>query len=197
VSARGTAPEEVLGDAASHLRRLEVPFALVGGLAVAARGEVRFTQDVDLAVVRPDDAAVEKLVRDMAANGFVPVVLLEQESVGRIATVRLRSRSGVVVDLLAASCGIEPEIVERASTLEVEGAGTIPVAQVEELLAMKVLSMRPKRPHDVTDAKGLLATNPSIDLGLVRRLLATIRERGFDRGEDLEAKLEGLLADHE
>jgi hypothetical protein len=197
VSASSTAPEEVLGDAARTLQRLRVPFALVGGLAVAARSEVRFTQDVDLAVVRSDDRAVEALVRDMTVNGFSPVVLLEQQAAGRIATVRLRSKGGVVVDLLTASSGIEPEIVERASPVDLEGAGVVPVAQAEELLAMKVLSMRAARPNDRADALALLAVNPSLDLERVRQNLSLIRARGFDRGEDLEAKLVELLAARE
>jgi hypothetical protein len=41
-------PEDALADAVRELRRLEKRFALVGGLAVSVRGEVRTTRDVDL-----------------------------------------------------------------------------------------------------------------------------------------------------
>jgi hypothetical protein len=42
--------EAALLDIVGQLLRLQVPFALVGGLAVSIRAEVRFTRDVDIAV---------------------------------------------------------------------------------------------------------------------------------------------------
>jgi|GEM_PF-4672787 len=41
--------EVARGEMARALEARERPFALVGGLAVSVRGEVRFTRDVDLA----------------------------------------------------------------------------------------------------------------------------------------------------
>lgn len=108
-------PGETLARAAADLARLSVPFALVGGLAVSVRGEVRFTRDVDLAVDMPSDRDVEQLVRRLRAGGYEIAALVEHETRSRLATVRLLSRSGVIVDLLAASCGLEPEIVARAN----------------------------------------------------------------------------------
>jgi len=53
----------------------------------------------------------------------------------------LMSPSGVKVDLLFASSGIEAEIVDRTTPTDFEGAGSVPVANAEELLAMKVSSI--------------------------------------------------------
>jgi hypothetical protein len=148
-----------------------------------------------VAVAVADDATLERLVRDLAVKGFTRGVLVEQEKVGRIATVRMRARSGVTVDLIAASSGIEREIVETASPVPYGTAASVPFARAEELLATKVLSMNERRPQDRIDARSLLTANPEIDLGRVRALLTTIRTRGFDRGEDLNAKLEAVLAE--
>jgi hypothetical protein len=186
-------PEAVLGDVARHLRDEGVAFALVGGLAVSIRSEVRFTRDVDLAVSVSTDAAMEALVRELAGIGYRPVAIVEQELRRRLATARLESQSGVVVDLIAASCGVESEIVARATPVVVEGAGEIPVARAEELLAMKVLSMTERRLQDRLDAVNLLLANPTLALGDVRGLLALITKRGFDRGQDLARKLETLI----
>lgn len=109
-----------------------------------------------------------------------------------IAIARLRSPSGIVVDLLAASSGIEREIVEAArATPELPG---VPVAMSEHRLAMKLLSMRDARLQDRIDARGLLATG-LVDLAEVRRLLSLIVARGFGRGQDLGAKLDALIAE--
>jgi hypothetical protein len=183
-----------LAHVAGELRRLHRRFALIGGLGVSIRGEVRFTRDVDLAVRVRSDAEMEGLVRDLSAVGYSPLAVIEQDEQSRLATVRLRAPSGVVIDLLAASSGIEEEVVDRATEVVIEGAGAIPVARAEELLALKVLSMTEKRPQDALDAAGLVAMNPALDVEAVRELLAKIVTRGFHREQDLGAKLDAVLA---
>lgn len=172
-----------------------MPFALVGGLAVSIRSEVRFTRDVDVAVTVASDAAMEALVLDLAAAGYRPIATVEHDLHKRLATARLESRGAIVVDLLAASCGVEDQVVARATPVVIEGVGEIPVARAEELLAMKVLSMSDRRLQDRIDARNLLLANPSLAIGDVRATLGLITERGFDRSQDLAGKLEALIED--
>jgi hypothetical protein len=66
------------------------------------------------------DAAAEKLVRSLVTTGYALVGSVEHDN-GRLATVRLtRAADGtdVIVDLLFASSGIEPEVVLAAEALE-------------------------------------------------------------------------------
>jgi hypothetical protein len=63
------------------------------------------------------------------------------------------------------------------------------VAQAEELVATKVLSMGDRRLQDRIDAIKLLEINPGLDLDRVRADLRLIEERGFHRHQDLAAKL--------
>jgi hypothetical protein len=186
-------PIEALHRACGDLRALGVRFALVGGLGVSVRAEVRFTRDVDLAIDISTDAAVEALVRELRLRGYGVVTLVEHDDAKRVATVRLRSPSRVTVDLLSASSGIEPEIVHRATDVVFEGAAPVPVAQAEELLAMKVLSLDDRRLQDRIDARALVEVNQSLDLERVREDLKLIEERGFSRRQDLLAKLDGVL----
>lgn len=185
-------PDEALVAIADRLRHHGVKFALVGGLAVSVRGEIRFTRDVDLAIVVRDDGEAERLSLTLVGDGFVPVAVVEHDDRKRLAIIRMRSPSGVVVDLLAASSGIESEIVSAATTTA--EYPDVPIARAEHLLAMKVLSMRDARLQDRIDARGLLSSGP-IDLELVRSALALITERGYARGQDLLAKLDQLLRD--
>lgn len=89
--------------------------------------------------------------------------------------------------------GIEAEVVERATLIDVPGTGPLPVACVEELVAMKTLSMTQRRLQDRIDAQRLIENTKGLDLDRVRANLALIHQRGYDRGEDLEAKLASLL----
>lgn len=190
----GDTVESALAHITATLARHDVRFALVGGLAVSIRAEVRFTRDVDVAVAVASDAELEGLVRSLAGAGYRVIAQVEHDEKKRLATVRLRGPHRVVVDLLAASSGIEEEVVHRARSVGIEVAGGIPVARAEELLALKVLSMTEQRPQDRIDALNLIVFNASLDLGAVRDLLTRIEQRGFHRGQDLEAKLDALLA---
>jgi len=186
-------PEEALGHVATELRKRNKRFALVGGLAVSVRGEVRTTRDVDLAVAVADDAELESLVADLAKAGYRPVARVEQEARKRLAVVRLESPMVFRVHLLAASCGIEPEIVAAATAVAFDSIGPVPVAIAEDLLAMKLLAAREGRARDWDDALGILRVNSTLDLDLIRQRLLLISSRGFGRNEDLPSKLELLL----
>jgi predicted nucleotidyltransferase len=184
---------EALAAAAQALRQRHERFALVGGLAVSIHGEVRFTRDVDLAVAVADDEAAERLVYGLRADGFEPFASVEHGERARLSTVRLLSPLGVKIDLIFASSGIEAEVVERAVLIDVPGTGPLPVACVEELVAMKTLSMTNRRLQDRIDAQRLLEHTKDLDLDRVRANLGLMRLRGYDRGENLEAKLASLL----
>lgn len=177
-----------------ELEERQKGFALVGGLAVSLRTEVRFTRDVDVAVVVSTDTEAESLVMDLRSAGYRVAATVEHEVVDRLSTVRLLSANHVKVDLLFASSGIEPEIVARAEPVSAVLGSDLPVACAEELLAMKVLSMTPQRLQDRIDAQNLIAFTPKLDLERVRDNLRLIGERGFDRNRDLAATLSELLA---
>jgi len=190
---REASPLAALGHIAEALRRAERPFALVGGLAVTVRSEVRFTRDVDIALSVRDDDEAEQLIFVLRREGYVVVATVEHEGTARLATARLRGPSATICDLLFASSGIEAETVARASTLEVAAGVTVGVARVEELLALKVLSATPKRPQDEMDFIRLVEFNASFDDAAVRANLGLITTRGYDRGEDLIEKYERCL----
>jgi hypothetical protein len=188
-------PQRALLHIARLLHSLGRDYALVGGLAVSIRAEVRFTRDVDVAVAVETDADAESLIYSLRDAGYEPVATVEHETNHRLATARLAGPAGIVVALMFASCGIESEIVERAEPVALEDIGFIPVARPEELLAMKVLSMTDARLQDRLDAQNLATFNPDIDLDVVRDNLRRIAARGYQRGQDLDAKLTQALAE--
>lgn len=189
------APEQALAAICKELVDRGRRFALVGGLAVSVRAEVRFTRDVDLVVLVEDDSEAESLIYELRSAGYSAIASVEHDTRHRLSTVRLMSPLGVKVDLLFASSGIERQIVDRATPVDFGAAGAVPVANAEELLAMKVLSMTDTRLQDRIDAQRLLQFAPELDLSIVRDHLARITERGYAREQDLEAKLAAVLRD--
>jgi hypothetical protein len=180
------------------LRELGIRWVLVGGLAVSARAEPRTTRDVDAAVAVADDREAERYIWALRQRGYAIHAPLEQEAIGRLATVRLlapreHEAGGIIADLLFASSGIEPEVVAAGQPLEIVPGFIVPVATVGHLLALKTLSASPLRPQDTTDALALIATATPEDLDQARASLDLITARGFNRGKDLRAELDQLL----
>jgi hypothetical protein len=82
---RVTSLEAALRQIHIDLTEAHVSFALVGGLAVSARTEPRFTRDADLAVALTSDAEAEALIHGLRARGYGIEAVVEQEAVGRLA----------------------------------------------------------------------------------------------------------------
>ncbi|MEO7731093.1 MAG: nucleotidyl transferase AbiEii/AbiGii toxin family protein [Kofleriaceae bacterium] len=170
-------------------------FALVGGVAVSARTVPRFTRDLDFALAVEGDAEAERVVFGLQGRGFSVVATIEHATAHRMATVRLReSPRAPFVDLLFASCGLEPEIVRAATPLEVLGV-TVPVASVGHLIAMKLVSRDPKRrPRDQQDLVELAGVADDGEWRRAEASVAVIQQRGFARGRDLVAGLAEVRA---
>lgn len=194
--------ELVLRRALADLEDLRIPFAVVGGLAVSARTEPRFTRDVDLAVSVSTDADAEGVIYELQQRGYVLTMLLEHERTGRIATARFvppgEEEEGVIVDLLFQSSGIEPEVVKAAQPIELTPDVVAPVARSGHLMVLKLLARDDeRRPQDAGDIMALRGCMSTEEILLSREGAALIAERGCSRGRDLLALLDEQLRDRE
>jgi hypothetical protein len=121
--------------------------------------------------------------------------VLEHES-GRLATVRLRAApSALLVDLLFASSGVEPEVVAEADTLSLAPDVALRVARAGHLIALKLLSRDDvRRPQDRVDLAALVTIADDEELARARRACASIVARGYACGRELLADLDEALA---
>lgn len=83
MSALDRALNEFLQMAPSHIR-----FALVGGIAVAARTEPRFTRDLDFAISVGSELEAEATVSEFRQLGYAIETVLENTAKQRLSTVR-------------------------------------------------------------------------------------------------------------
>lgn len=191
--------EKALRRLDEDLAALELPWALVGGLAVSAYVEPRPTRDVDVAMAVSSDREAEMIVFSLKGRGYreYPVEpLLEAAATDRLAVVRLLvpgepedDEAAVVADLLFATSGTEPEVVAGAERLEIFAGLVVPVVRPGHLLALKVHAGRPR---DLEDARGLVRVVSELELELARQMLALIQERGLAAGKDLLGELRAL-----
>ena len=188
----------VLADVAEQFERLQIRFAVVGGLAVSVRGRARFTQDADFAVAVPSDAEAERLARELRACGYRILAQVEHRQTQRLAILRLASPrssgpNSFMVDLLFASSGLEPEVVAAAQPAEVLAGMRLPVALRGHLIAMKVVSASEKRWQDKVDLLDLIARAEANDLPLARTALESVHRQGLEPDRDLLQELDGYV----
>jgi hypothetical protein len=182
-----------LRDLVAELRKNHAPFAVIGGFAVSARTEPRFTRDVDLAVAVGTDGEAESLVRNLNTHGFRTTLIVENEALNRLAMIRLaRAPEGGVVavsDLLFASSGIESDVASEAEPMNLFEGLVLPVARTGHLVALKLLSNEPKRPQDAIDLRSLRKVASDDEFARAQRAVRAIADRGCARGRDLAADL--------
>lgn len=188
---------EALLRVTADLEDLGVRWALVGGLAISVWIEPRTTRDIDLAIAVENDRQAERLIRDLKARGYILLPEhFEQAVTGRLATVRFsepgEEEALIVLDLLLASSGLEPEVVDAAQLVEVAPDLVVPVATPFHLLALKVLA---GRPQDLLDIQNLLVAATPADVQNAREALLLISQRGYNRGKDLQMEFAKLLAE--
>lgn len=189
---------DLLHWSARHLDRQRVPWAIIGGWAVSIRTAPRFTRDVDIVVAAPADSEAESLIASFTSERFTIDTLIEQTAMNRLATVRLRPppsyETGLLLDILFFSSGIEKEICEEAERIECLPGFTAPVAKIEHLLALKILARDDdSRPQDAADIHALIEESSDSTLSRTRALLRLIEERGCHREKDLQAELDRVV----
>ena len=113
-------------------------------------------------------------VASLLTRGYQLAATVEQEAVGRLATVRLTSPNPrideVIIDMLFALTG--------------------------HLLALKVLARDDEsRPQDVIDLRTLLAVASMEDREVAGKAAALITQRGFHRNRDLQRDLSALFGE--
>ena len=192
-----TPVEESLCRLSRDAGTLGLRWALIGGFAVSARAQPRFTRDVDICVLVDDDAGAEAIVLRLRSLGYEVESLVEHEYVDRLATVRMRPpvSGGVVVDVLFASSGIEREITLEAEQLELVAGLMLPVARAPHLVTLKLLARDDAvRPQDLADLLALRAVLAPEDEADVRRLARLVVARGYHRDRDLVTLAEAYLA---
>jgi hypothetical protein len=173
------------------VRPPNVPIALVGGVAVGARTEPRFTRDLDVAVAVGSDSQAEAYVLSLRRAGYELAAAIEQVKQTRLSTVRLRrGGKGPFVDLLFAASGIEDAIVAAAAPIEIVSGLFLAVAQIGHLIAMKLVARDDRlRPLDQADLLALSKAADEIEWARAATAVRLIEQRGFHRGRDLTSML--------
>lgn len=173
--------EEALARLVAVLEQRRVPYAVIGGLAVAAWGAPRATEDIGLLADLSPSPELDSALR---TAGFDvewrrggpddPVPLL----------LRLRSASGPEIDVVSATRVWEREMLGRSIRVQIPEGPETPVVAADDLIVLKLLA---GGPGDLADVADILER-----VGPLHELEARAAARGVsDLLRQLRAGMEG------
>lgn len=174
-----------LADVAKVVRRHEGHAAVIGGIAVIARGVPRLTRDIDIAVASAELTSAA-LAGELARVGIVPRI---QDAVAfadeNHVLLMKHTETGVEVDVSRASLPFELEALAAARNESLAGV-RIAVVLPEDLIIFKAVAWRPV---DQQDVERLLALHGDrVDLVRIREHVKAFGEAlEVDRVRDLDA----------
>ncbi|MGO9274302.1 MAG: hypothetical protein ACLQOO_29385 [Terriglobia bacterium] len=145
---------EALRKVVTALDSLGIPHALIGGLAVAARGAFRATKDVDLIVDRPvqEGPALERSLKDSGFDAAFHRGAADDPVAGVLRLAVPVAGAEVKCDLLFPSLGWQTRAVRNATSVDL-GGFIVRVAEPADLFLLKLYAAGPQ---DLIDAAQLL-----------------------------------------
>ncbi|HKR00041.1 MAG TPA: hypothetical protein VJT09_05180, partial [Pyrinomonadaceae bacterium] len=121
-----------LGALTDWLDGEQVPYTVIGGVAVSFLAQPRATQDID-AVIWLDESQWEAFFRQGENHGFQQRLSDALEFAARSRVLLLRhQKTGISVDLSFGALPFELEMIERATTLQI-GELRLKVPKPEDL----------------------------------------------------------------
>lgn len=150
-------------------RKHGAQYALIGGMAVVARGRSRFTRDLDF-LLDVSQVVLPKLLDDLAQRGF-EFDLKSTLDAWHTGLVVLSWHGNVRVDWLRPVVPGFQHILERATEVELENQ-PVRVADPEGLILLKLTAWRPQDQEDVRAL--LLKHSGKLDLDWIRHEFANL-----------------------
>lgn len=143
----------------------QVPYVLIGGVAVSLLAQPRATQDIDTVIWLAAEQWAA-FVRAGATHGFVPRMSDALEFATRARVLLLRHQaSGISIDVSCGALPFEHDMIARATLLQVADL-KLKVPTPEDLVVTKIVAHRAK---DIADIESILNVQPKLDLVYIRR----------------------------
>ncbi len=172
----------VLSELVDVLRTHKTNYALIGGLAVSARGHLRSTRLIDLLLDVPQ-LELPRLLDDLQQRGFeFDLRSLLSEWTHGITQLTWRGR--IRVDWLKPVVVQFQHVLDRATEVPLNNQ-RVRVVDVEGLILLKLTAWRPQ---DQEDVRGLLAKHAGqLDLDWVRREISQLTAANAPVLDEFEA----------
>lgn len=142
----------------------QIPYTVIGGVAVSLTTEPRVTQDID-SLVWLDYERWPDFLESGAQYGFVPRLsdALDFARQRRVLLLK-HSPSNINIDISFGATPFESELIERGQERDV-GTFRVKAPTPEDLIIMKAVAMRSK---DILDIERILDLHSNLDFDRIR-----------------------------
>jgi hypothetical protein len=149
------------------MKRHRIRYAVIGGYAVAAWGEVRATRDVDL-LCSANDLETLKFALSQCGLDFEHRVGDVDDPISDVIRIQVGTPSAPYeIDFLAGIRGAPVGLLDRSRLVPLDDLD-VPVASPEDIIVLKILG---RSARDLDDARSIIRTQEGrLDLALIRRL---------------------------
>jgi len=147
--------------------RENIPYVLIGGIALQQWGEPRFTRDIDVTILTnlgEEESVIKKIL-----SQFPPRIpdALEFALKNRICLVQ--NKEGYEIDISLGIPGYEEQVMNRARECKLEGGHVVRICSAEDLIIHKAVA---GRPQDLSDIEGIIMRQGNrLDTEYIRKWL--------------------------
>jgi hypothetical protein len=132
------------------LSKENIPYLIIGGMAVGVLGEPRMTQDIDL-IIFTSKNAIPELLDKLKRNGFLLNKKTALENVKQRGAFRIEYK-GLWVDMIISSSEFEESAFKRKKRITLFNK-KVNIPSPEDLILLKIVSGREK---DILDTKSII-----------------------------------------
>jgi hypothetical protein len=155
---------QALARLVAMFERLEMPYAVMGGIAVRAYGIPRPTYDLDFTLALPRERLSELYEAAQQIGYTVPEVYQAGwvDQVSGLPLVKFRwyrEGQGIDIDVFLAEAPFQHEVLQRRRREQIDGL-TAWLVSPEDLILLKLLASRPR---DLADIGDVLFTQGKLD----------------------------------
>lgn len=162
--------ERLLARIAATLKKLKIPYMVVGGQAVLVYGEARTTKDIDITL----GVGVEELpalLRAIKKINLEPKIKdVERFVRDTMVLPVMDKKSGIGVDFIFSFSPYEKQALSRVRKFKI-GITMISFASLEDLIVYKMIAGRPR---DLEDIRSLILKNPGYDFQYIIKWLTEL-----------------------
>jgi predicted nucleotidyltransferase len=140
----------------------QIPYVLIGGIALQWWGVPRFTRDVDVTILV--NLGEEETVIEKIFSAFTPRNSDAMDFALKNRICLVQSKEGYEIDISLGIPGYEEEVMKRAIECKLDENHYVRICSAEDLIIHKAVA---GRPQDISDIEGIIMRQGNkLDSGL-------------------------------
>lgn len=138
------------------LAKAGIPSAIIGGIAISAWGEPRFTGDVDLKVLVERDEA--KKLLGVLEPEYKLTHKNPEDAIRRLGYIFVQDSDNVRLDLLLSDTEFDRQVIAHAQDIQIVPRIKLRMCTAEDLIIYKMISTRSR---DIADVQSVIKRQKS------------------------------------